>query len=53
MPKTLKFRKKYNNVTRKNKDKSIIRKFNAQSQKYIDNSLPSSFNFLSILFIIN
>ena len=42
MPKTLKCRKKYNNVTRKNKDKSIIRKFNAQSQKYIDNSLVNT-----------
>ena len=39
MPKTLKCRKRYNNVTRKNKDKSIIKKFNKQSQKYIDGSL--------------
>ncbi len=39
MPKTLKCRKRYNNVTRKNKDKSIIKKFNAQTQKYIDSNL--------------
>jgi len=39
MKKTLKCKKTYNNVTRKNKDKSIIRKFNNQSKKYIDNSL--------------
>ena len=39
MPKTLKCRKRYNNVTRKNKDKSLIKKFNAESKKYIDSSL--------------
>ena len=42
MPKTLKCRKRYNNVTRKNKDKSIIKKFNAQAQKYIDSNLVKS-----------
>ena len=38
MVKTLKC-KKYNNKTRKRKDKSIIKKLNAQANKYINNSL--------------
>ena len=42
MPKTLKCRKRYNNVTRKNKDKSIIKKFNNESKKFIDSSLVNT-----------
>lgn len=42
MPKTLKCRKRYNNITRKNKDKSIIKKFNNESKKFIDSSLVNT-----------